>query len=82
MKSLERLHIGNTPVRDLTPLAGLKLTRLIFDPARITNGLDGIRQMASLKELGTTLETRMPPDQFWMLNPLPTAAGQAPRQAQ
>jgi internalin A len=65
VKSLQRLHIGETPVRDLAPLAGLRLTRLIFNPARITNGLEAIRGMSSLEELGTTLEGRMPPARFW-----------------
>jgi internalin A len=63
--SLQRLHIGDTGVRDLTPLAGLKLTRLIFQPDRITNGLEAIRGMTSLQELGLTLEGRMAPAQFW-----------------
>lgn len=65
VKSLQRLHIGETPVRDLAPLAGLRLTRLIFNPARITNGIEAVRGMSSLEELGTTLEGRMPPARFW-----------------
>jgi hypothetical protein len=64
-ETLERLHIGNTPVTDLTTLAGLQLVRLIFTPERIMSGLDVARQMASLQEIGTTLDGRMPPAQFW-----------------
>lgn len=65
VRTLRRLHLGDTPVQDLSPLAGLELTRLIFNPARITNGLDAVRNMSSLTELGVTLESRMPPAPFW-----------------
>lgn len=67
MSSLKRLHIGGTRVRDLTPLKDLRLTRLIFSPKAINAGLEAIRHMNTLTELGTTLETRMPPKQFWEL---------------
>jgi Leucine-rich repeat (LRR) protein len=64
--SLKRLHIGQTPVSDLTPLKYLKLERLIFTPGNITRGLDVVRNMKTITELGSTLETRMPPEQFWL----------------
>ena len=64
---LERLHIGQTPVTDLTPLGGLSLTRLIFTPANITRGLELVQHMTSIRELGTSLEDRMPPTVFWRL---------------
>ena len=64
---LERLHIGGTPVSDLTPLAGMQLTRLVFDPRRIKKGLDVVRNMTTLKELGLDLNTRMRPEEFWKL---------------
>ena len=67
MVSLQRLHIGGTKVTDLTPLKGLKLTRLIFTPKNITAGLETIRNMKTVTELGTSLESRMPPKQFWQL---------------
>ncbi len=62
---LKRLHIGETPVHDLTPLKGLSLERLIFSPASIQTGLDDIRKMQSLTQLGITFEAMMPPEQFW-----------------
>ena len=62
---LERLHAGDTRVTDLTPLKDLHLTRLIFTPGRIQNGLEEIRQMETLREIGTTFEDRMPPAEFW-----------------
>jgi internalin A len=68
MTTLQRLHIGETRVADLTPIAGLALKRLIFDPTTARGSLDSIRNMASLNELGTTLEGRTKPEQFWQLH--------------
>lgn len=65
MSSLKRLHIGQTLVRDLTPLKSLKLERLIFTPKNIGMGLDVVRNMKTLTEVGTTLEARMSPQEFW-----------------
>ncbi len=67
MTTLRRLHIAAIPVHDLTPLQGLTLTRLIFTPPNITKGMDVVRAMKSLTEVGTSLDTRMPPAQFWLL---------------
>jgi hypothetical protein len=64
---LERLHIGETPVSDLTPLKGLSLKRLIFTPGRITKGIEIIREMKSIREIGPSFENRMNPSQFWSL---------------
>jgi internalin A len=64
---LKRLHIGETPVSDLSPLGDLDLKRLIFTPGNIGTGLDMVRGMESLEELGTTFENRMPADVFWHL---------------
>ena len=63
--ALKRLHIGDTPVEDLTPLANLALRRLIFTPGNISRGLEAVRGMTSLREIGTTFENRMPAEQFW-----------------
>jgi Leucine-rich repeat (LRR) protein len=64
---LQRLHIGETMVTDLSPLEHVPLTRLIFTPARIKNGVDIIRGKGSIRELGTTFENRMDPFRFWSL---------------
>jgi internalin A len=64
---LNRLHIGETLVQDLTPLKDLSLQRLIFSPVSVQKGLDDMRKMQSLVVLGTTLEAMMPRDQFWPL---------------
>jgi len=61
---LQRLHVAETPVTDLTPLYGLHLTRLVFTPDRITQGLDVVSRMVSLQEVGTTLEGVMPREAF------------------
>ncbi|MCS7238079.1 MAG: hypothetical protein NZ899_07400 [Thermoguttaceae bacterium] len=70
---LERLHIARTPVEDLRPLAWLRLTRLVFSPGRIKAGLEVVRQMPTIREIGTAfgeedrgLESNlMPPQIFW-----------------
>lgn len=70
---LERLHIARTPVEDLRPLAWLRLTRLVFTPSRIKEGLDVVRRMPTLREIGTAFgeEDRglesdlLPPHLFW-----------------
>jgi len=64
---LERLHIGETPMSDLTPLKGLSLKRFIFTPGRITKGIEIIRGMKSIREIGPSFENRMNPSQFWSL---------------
>ena len=65
MSSLRRLNIAGTEITDLAPLAGLQLQRLIFDPARIAKGLEMIREMSSLQELGVDFDHRMAPAEFW-----------------
>lgn len=67
MTTLQRLHIGETPVDDLWPINGLKLRRLIFTPGRIKNGVEIVKEMQSLSEIGTTFENRMSPQIFWKL---------------
>ena len=72
---LKRLHIARSQVTDLTPLRWLRLERLVFTPSRIKTGLDIVRNMPTLREIGTAfgesdwgMEDRMmPPDEFWAL---------------
>lgn len=75
-KTLRRLHVGETAVKDLTPITGLGLTRLIFTPSKIEKGLDEVRKMETLTEVGTSFETRMPPARFWRLYDSGKSAGQ------
>ncbi|HTN04855.1 MAG TPA: leucine-rich repeat domain-containing protein [Planctomycetaceae bacterium] len=67
MPTLQRLHIGETEVTDLRPLKNLRLQRLIFTPAKITEGLEQIRAMESLRELDVELSEgpRLTPAEFW-----------------
>ena len=69
LRTLQRLHIGETPVKDLSPIAGLPLTRLVFTPATVEKGMDQIRRIPMMTEIGTDftddLNTLMPPSEFW-----------------
>ena len=66
---LQRLHIGETLIKDLTPLGGLNLTRLVFTPGRIERGMEVVRSLSNLREIGTKFDDQgrdlMPPDAFW-----------------
>ena len=63
---LAHLRIDREKQRtDLTPLRNVPLQRLIFRPGRITKGIDFIREMGTLREIGPSFETLMPPEQFW-----------------
>ncbi len=66
-ETLERLHIGQTDVADLSPLKAVKLGRLIFNPEKITAGMEVVREMKTLKEVGTAMKGRMPPQAFWAM---------------
>lgn len=68
MKSLRRLNLERCAVKDLTPLKGLQLQRIVFDPAKITKGLDAIRQMDSLRFMHTRFQNDgkwLSPEEFW-----------------
>ena len=62
---IQRLHIARTRVADLSPLEGMPLTRLVFNPAQIEKGIETVRAMASITEIGFALEQMMPPAVFW-----------------
>ncbi len=65
--TLQRLHLGETQVTSLRPLEGLRLTRLIVTPQKITHGWDVIRNMSTLTELDIELREPRPwtPEEFW-----------------
>jgi hypothetical protein len=66
---IQRLHIGETLIDDLTPLEGLRLTRLVFTPSRIKRGIEVARRLSNLREIGVAFDDQrqelMPPGQFW-----------------
>lgn len=64
-----RLNIAGTKVTDVRPLANFKLTRLIFTPQNIEQGMDVVRAMGPhLQELDVQFDgpdPAMTPAQFW-----------------
>lgn len=73
--SLERLALAGAAATDLTPLADLKLKRLIFSPDKIEAGLDALRAMDTLEEIGPDLDHRQSPDAFWAKHDAPHTDG-------
>ena len=69
MLSLRRLDIAESQVTDLSPLAGLMLERLIFTPERIEKGIEVVREMPTLKAIGTSFDGVQPASQFWGKRP-------------
>jgi len=62
---LQLLAIHGTEVTDLTPLAGMQLKTLSFTPKNITRGIDVLRNMTSLIEIGTSASYLLRPKDFW-----------------
>ena len=56
---------GKGKLIELTPLDGMKLTEIHFNPKNISKGIDLIRQMKSLEMIGVTLQEVFLPDEFW-----------------
>ena len=63
---LKGLYIYGTGVTDLTPLQGMPLEEIRLTPKNITQGLDILRDMKSLKTIGIALATQVwPAAEFW-----------------
>ncbi len=62
---LEELTCDRTLITDLSPLAGMKLKRLSFTPKPELKGLQAIRQMNSLAEIGTGNGKMISSSEFW-----------------
>jgi internalin A len=63
---LTALWCNDTPVSDLSPLRGMELDSVSFTPRNITQGIDAIRQMKSLRALLLAWgDPRIPPVEFW-----------------
>lgn len=67
VKTLQRLHIAESGVSDLTPIRDLELVRLVFTPSHIEEGLEIVRNMKSIQEIGVKLDSLLPPTMFWSL---------------
>ena len=65
MRTLRRLNIAGSQIEDLRPLASIPLERLLFTPSRIKQGLDIVRRIPSLQQLGTSFATSKPAARFW-----------------
>ena len=65
LTTLNLVYCGK--LQDLTPLAGLELREISLTPKHITKGMDGLRQMKSLKRIGVewNLDQTMPAAEFW-----------------
>jgi hypothetical protein len=63
-KPLMAFWIGNTGITDLTPLQGMPLEEIQLTPKNIIRGLDILRDMKSLKTIGTP-ENLWPAAEFW-----------------
>jgi hypothetical protein len=64
---LTDLRFFATLVSNLSPLEGMNLTTIVFTPKNMTKGMDAIRQMKSLKNIGISAENNgiFPPAEFW-----------------
>ena len=62
---LRDLAMHLTSVTDLSPLQGMELERLTFDPGKITKGIEILREMETIKEIGTDHYHLMKPEEFW-----------------
>jgi len=58
------LTINNTDVTDLTPLQGMPLEDIRLTPKNIIKGLEILRDMKSLKTIGTGIPA-WPAAEFW-----------------
>jgi hypothetical protein len=65
--SLTKVSCEYTAVSDLTPLKEMHLATVCFTPKNITKGTEVIRQMKSLKTIGTSWEDngQCSPVEFW-----------------
>jgi hypothetical protein len=63
---LKTLSIHTTGVTDLNPLRGMELEEIRLTPKHITQGLDILRAMKSLKPIGTSADHEVwPAAEFW-----------------
>jgi hypothetical protein len=62
---LIRLDCTNTGIADFSPLKGMQLEEICFNPRNISQGLDIIRKMESLKTIGIWFDQAWPAAEFW-----------------
>jgi serine/threonine protein kinase len=59
------LQCNETQVSDLSPLEGMRLLRVWLTPRNITQGINVIRQMKSVRMIGVRALNPLPADEFW-----------------
>ena len=59
------LQCNDTQVSDLSPLEGMHLLRVWLTPRNITQGINVIRQMKSVRMIGVRGVNLFPADEFW-----------------
>ena len=66
---LKTLKCWKTPIKDLSPLAGMSLQLIIVTLKNITQGIEVLRPMNSLQQIGVNRSddgySPFPPFQFW-----------------
>jgi hypothetical protein len=62
---LKLLTIHKTSVTDLRPLQGMELETILLTPNTITQGLEILRDMKSLKTVGISTARSWPAAEFW-----------------
>jgi hypothetical protein len=62
---LRVLAIEGTSVTDLSPLKGMPLVHIRLTPKNITRGLEILRDMKSIKEIGISENAYWSPAEFW-----------------
>lgn len=62
---LKDLWTYENGVTDLRPLQGMTLDYISFTPGNTKQGLEVIREMKSLKAIGTSFQRGIPPATFW-----------------
>jgi eukaryotic-like serine/threonine-protein kinase len=62
---LRALSIDSTGITDLTPVQGMPLEEIRLTPKNITQGLDILRNMKSLKTIGIAWLQTWPAAEFW-----------------
>ncbi len=56
---LQELTVHMTNVADVTPLRDLPLKKLIFSPAKVTGGIEALREINSLQAIGISGEEKL-----------------------
>jgi hypothetical protein len=62
---LSFLNCADTSVSDLSPLKAMNLQDIRLTPKNITQGLNILREMKSLKTIGTWHDQSWPAAEFW-----------------